>query len=303
MTRRALARKLSGGGLAAAVAIGAVPMTTSAKTTFTSKVALERATAFLKLMNGGKISDLKQYIAPTCAFHWPWPVPGTGPDYAVSVVNVTRSIFPDLVATPVQFQVAGDWVTVVATLAGTHSGAFLGVPPTGKKVSFQSMFFGRVDKNLQIAELWMESDFIAAAIQITGASDLVKAFLGGLVAPASPVAAPSTTLDAVLAVPGVVLALDYSPDGKVLNVKGTLTLPQAEIDETAAFAPPLMAGLELLSERHNDVSKLTWTPVKWALYSGGDKWTVALAGSRVVYAETAKVDFNALYGALVGPRP
>src|SRR5436853_6561526 len=100
------------------------------------------------------------------------------------------------------------------------------------------MFFGRVDKNLQIAELWMQSDFVAAGIQIAGAGDLVKAFLGGIVAPASPVAASTTSVAAVLAVPGVALVLAYGPDGKIVEVKGSLTLPQTELDETDAFAPP-----------------------------------------------------------------
>jgi roadblock/LC7 domain-containing protein/predicted ester cyclase len=271
----------------------------SAQESFTEKVALQRASEFLELMNGGNLEGLKEYIAPECVFHWPWPIPGTGPDYAIEVVGVTRSIFPDLVATPDQFKVSGQWVTVVATLTGTHSTAFLGIPATGKQVSFQAIFFGRVDENLQIAELWMESDFIAAGIQIAGAESLVTALLnrsGG-----ESIEAP-TAIEAMLDLDGVLFALDYSPDGKVVEVKSNLELAADEVEQAAALAPLLMTALRFAAERYNDISALNWTPINWAVYSAGDKWTIAFAGNRVIIAQTADVDFNALYTALVGPR-
>src|SRR5215204_294766 len=44
--------------------------------------------------------------------------------------------FPDLRHTIDQQFVAGDVVTTVATARGTHDGVLLGVPPTGKDISF-----------------------------------------------------------------------------------------------------------------------------------------------------------------------
>lgn len=44
--------------------------------------------------------------------------------------------FPDMRHTIDRQFVAGDVVTTIATLRGTHQGVLLGVPPTGKEVSF-----------------------------------------------------------------------------------------------------------------------------------------------------------------------
>jgi len=52
--------------------------------------------------------------------------------------------FPDLQHTIDQQFVAGDVVTTVATARGTHRGVLLGVPPTGKEVTFLVIAVDRV---------------------------------------------------------------------------------------------------------------------------------------------------------------
>lgn len=55
------------------------------------------------------------------------------------VFPATFAAFPDFRMT-VERQIAeGDEVATFATCRGTHLGEFLGIPPTGKEVSFQSM--------------------------------------------------------------------------------------------------------------------------------------------------------------------
>lgn len=55
-----------------------------------------------------------------------------------------RRAFPDL-TTSVQRQVAeGELVASFSILSGTHLGRFLGIPPTGKRVSFQHVTIDRV---------------------------------------------------------------------------------------------------------------------------------------------------------------
>ncbi len=47
-----------------------------------------------------------------------------------------RAAFPDCQHEIVATHVAGEYATVVCTFRGTHKGAFMGIPATGRKVSF-----------------------------------------------------------------------------------------------------------------------------------------------------------------------
>jgi roadblock/LC7 domain-containing protein len=46
---------------------------------------------------------------------------------------------------------------------------------------------------------------------------------------------------------------------------------------------------------------MEWTPQHGWAYSGGE-YTVAVGGSRGVFVETEKADFNELFAALIGPQ-
>ena len=84
---------------------------------------------------------------------------------------------------------------------------------------------------------------------------------------------------------------------------------QAEMDMspelaemTAQFcATVTMMFNNLLAGSFTQLSGMQWVPqLGWA-YSGGD-WTVAIGGTRGVFVETAKADFNKLFEVLVGSR-
>jgi roadblock/LC7 domain-containing protein len=51
------------------------------------------------------------------------------------------------------------------------------------------------------------------------------------------------------------------------------------------------------------MSGMSWTPLQGWAYSGGD-WTVAIGerGTKGVFIETAKADFNDLFRVLIGER-
>ena len=46
---------------------------------------------------------------------------------------------------------------------------------------------------------------------------------------------------------------------------------------------------------------MNWVPQRGWMYAGGD-YTVAVGGTKGVFVETAKADFNELYRALVGSK-
>ncbi|WP_230532876.1 ester cyclase [Microvirga roseola] len=83
------------------------------------------------------------------------PQPGGTPDRqgALRLYKTLRNAFPDFHAV-IHWQVAdGDLVTTYKTYHGTHEGAFLGVAPTGRKISFETVDAMRV-RNGQIVEHW-----------------------------------------------------------------------------------------------------------------------------------------------------
>jgi predicted ester cyclase len=59
-----------------------------------------------------------------------------GPDVARAALEGMWAAFPDLHFTIDDLVAQGDRVVVKVTYAGTHRGSFLGIEPTGRRVSF-----------------------------------------------------------------------------------------------------------------------------------------------------------------------
>jgi roadblock/LC7 domain-containing protein len=135
------------------------------------------------------------------------------------------------------------------------------------------------------------------------AQTLLGTLVGGATAGATPSAAGApVALDDLLAVDGVVFAVEFGPDGSVVNYRSEIDIPEPEIEQAAAAGPALSTLLALAAQRYGEISVLEWSPPSWVVYSGGEKWTTVLAGNVAIIAETATVDFDALYEAAVGPR-
>ena len=61
--------------------------------------------------------------------------------------------FPDVHVTVEDMIAEGDKVVAYKTVAGTHRGTHLGIPPTGKRAQWQNIGIYRI-KNGKIAEYW-----------------------------------------------------------------------------------------------------------------------------------------------------
>lgn len=59
----------------------------------------------------------------------------------------------------------GDKVVVRFTLYGTHKGQFMGVPPTGKSVTFPGLIVYQI-KDERIVDHWMQVDMVSFMQQI-----------------------------------------------------------------------------------------------------------------------------------------
>ena len=91
-----------------------------------------------------------------------------GPNFAINgrIVDPVRSrqnfaslftAFPDFHRTKEDTIAEGDKVVARYTATGTHRGAFMGVPPTGKKVKFSWITIYRIAEG-RVAEEWLLFD-------------------------------------------------------------------------------------------------------------------------------------------------
>ena len=132
------------------------------------------ARRMVEAWNRGDPDALDGIFAPDYLFHDPAdPALPRGPEGARRQLAAFRAAFPDLrltieaeIAEEVAAGSAGG-VLVVQRLTGrgTHRGDFLGVPPTGKQVTFTSIEVMRVEGG-KIAEHWDELDALGLLRQL-----------------------------------------------------------------------------------------------------------------------------------------
>ncbi len=61
--------------------------------------------------------------------------------------------------TTIEVEVAqGEWVACVLTVTGTHTGPLLGVPPTGRRITYHVLTMDRVENGV-IVQHWAMPDF------------------------------------------------------------------------------------------------------------------------------------------------
>jgi predicted ester cyclase len=87
-------------------------------------------------INQGNISMIDELLIPDFVEHEELP-PGIPPGREAPKVLFTmlRSAFPDLKATIEHLIAEGDEVVLHMTWTGTQEGEFMGIPPTGKRIS------------------------------------------------------------------------------------------------------------------------------------------------------------------------
>ena len=64
-----------------------------------------------------------------------------------------------------QFVADGEWASCFGHIAATHSGEFMGIPPTGKRVTIPYMDFWRVQDGRIVAN-WVSVDFPSVLAQL-----------------------------------------------------------------------------------------------------------------------------------------
>jgi steroid delta-isomerase-like uncharacterized protein len=117
----------------------------------------------------GGVELISQTIDEICEsdvlFHAPVPTGATGTQALKQVWPVLLRAFPDLQVTVEDLIEEGDKVVSRNTVTGTHQGEYMGVPATGKSVTYNEIFICRFVHG-RIAEIWGVVDVFSQMKQL-----------------------------------------------------------------------------------------------------------------------------------------
>jgi roadblock/LC7 domain-containing protein len=111
------------------------------------------------------------------------------------------------------------------------------------------------------------------------------------------------TLQELLDIEGVVAAGEFNLDGSLLDFETSMDMSEEMAQMSAQFCATVSMMFNTLAGSFTKLSDMNWVPQQGWAYSGGE-WTVAIGGggTRGVFVETAKADFNRLFEVLVEER-
>jgi predicted ester cyclase len=135
----------------------------------TDLIEQKRITAALQhdAFERGELSGLDGLVTPDFVDHAAPPGTPAGPDAVRSVVGFLHGAFDDIRYEIHQMVAEDDTVAFRCTFSATHARPFLGVPPTGRRVSSAHQHMVRF-RDGKIAEHWAVRDDLAMMRQLTG---------------------------------------------------------------------------------------------------------------------------------------
>jgi steroid delta-isomerase-like uncharacterized protein len=118
-----------------------------------------------EVINGGDLKVIEELVAEGYVDHT--GAEGGRQGYR-ELVSYMRAVFPDIHMTIHDIFSSGDRVAARFTVEATHQGEFLGLPATGKRVSWEGIGILRV-KDGKMAERWNVTDIFGLVEQIKDA--------------------------------------------------------------------------------------------------------------------------------------
>jgi steroid delta-isomerase-like uncharacterized protein len=113
----------------------------------------------------GRFDVFDELFADDFVDHTPQVNSGADKEAVRGLYKMLRAAFPDF-RPEIHWQRAdGDTVTTFKTYHGTHEGPFLGFPPTGRPMHFESVDVMRV-QNGKITDHWGAGNLLSAVIQL-----------------------------------------------------------------------------------------------------------------------------------------
>jgi len=117
------------------------------------------------IYNKNELQRLHEVVAEDLLTPKIMPGVPQGLEGAKAAHQIMLAGFPDYQTTIDELIAEGDKVVARITMTGTHTGSFMGVPPTGRFISFTGIYIARV-ANGKIVEHWGEEDGVSLLQQI-----------------------------------------------------------------------------------------------------------------------------------------
>jgi predicted ester cyclase len=96
---------------------------------------------------------IDELVDPDAVIHTPLPIEATGAKLLKEVFGRLLRAYPDLHITVEDLIEEGDKIVSRQTVTGTHQGEYMGLPPSGRPVTYNEIFIVRFAGG-RIAETW-----------------------------------------------------------------------------------------------------------------------------------------------------
>jgi predicted ester cyclase len=120
---------------------------------------------FEEVFNKGNLAIIPEFIAPDYVYRSPLGMEAKGPEGFKQMVARVRTAFPDIHFTIEDIIAEGDKVVTRFTRRSTHQGEFMGIAPTGKKVTITGILITRWVGGKEV-EAWESLDTLAMFQQL-----------------------------------------------------------------------------------------------------------------------------------------
>jgi steroid delta-isomerase-like uncharacterized protein len=131
-----------------------------------NKAAVRRFNDAANTGDAGLIAKtIDELVAPDALIRTPLPIAATGAELLKEVFARLLRAYPDLHITIEDLVEEGDKVVSRNTVTGTHQGEYMGIPPTGKSVTYNEVIIARFADG-RIAETWGLVDVLSQMRQL-----------------------------------------------------------------------------------------------------------------------------------------
>jgi predicted ester cyclase len=108
---------------------------------------------------------IDELVEPNAVIRTPLPIEATGAQLAKEVFGRLLRAYPDLHITVEDLIEEGDKIVSRNTVTGTHQGEYMGLPPTGRSVTYNEIFIVRFAGG-RIVESWGVVDVFSQMKQL-----------------------------------------------------------------------------------------------------------------------------------------
>jgi steroid delta-isomerase-like uncharacterized protein len=108
---------------------------------------------------------IDELVEPDAVIRTPLPIEASGSELLKEVFARLLRAYPDLHITAEDLLEDGDKIVSRNTVTGTHQGEYMGLPPTGKSVTYDEIFILRLAGG-RIVETWGVVDVLSQMRQL-----------------------------------------------------------------------------------------------------------------------------------------